>query len=287
MKNLNTDKTIERIQQFFDKFTREVYFKAVDLKFEAAALKPELFRISENEFKLRDMIKAGEIAIIPAGFRCYTREHIRKKFKFNQPSMPFNSGFFSPSSIASIIRNPIINLKYPENTLTHSVCIKYENHMDSALGRGIKFQKSSYAEINSLATSRDLMGINKYLDHTYGYYTLDMQHNFVLAHYNWHVFATQSKSKGIYDPNINIENINKTLNRRIQRMFDLCNSSKYVFFVVGEFQKYNYMMIDDKYFDLHNFSELADTVKSAFNTKCFVTSFADIDSADKLFAMMN
>ena len=70
-------------------------------------------------------------------------------------------------------------------------------------------------------------------------------------------------------------------------MFDLCDAAKHVIFVVGEFQKYNYMMVDDKYFDLNDFSMLTDTVKTVFNADCFVTSVADIDNAEKLFAMIN
>lgn len=263
------------------------YSEAKIASFKAVALNPERFNMSENEFKLKVMIKSGEVAIIPAGFRCYTKKNIFGKLNFKQPSMPFDSGFFPPSSIASVIKNPKINLEYPESSLTHAVCTKYERQNDSLLGFGIKFKKSSYAKINSIVENREGMGINRFLDSTCGYYTLDLTHNFILAHYNWHKRATLEQSKGVYDPCLNLKQINEIFNKRIRRMFDLCNSAKICFFVVGEFQKYNYMMVDDDYFDLNDFTELESTIRDVFSAKCFVATVSDIDTADKLFAIAN
>ena len=100
--------------------------------------------------------------------------------------------------------------------------------------------------------SRDIKNINKYLDSTFGYYTLDLDNEFVLAHYNWHIFADKDKLKGIYDPILNIKNINNILNRRIERMLNKCNTAKYILLIFGEAQEYKYMMIDDCHFDLED-----------------------------------
>jgi hypothetical protein len=241
---------------------------------------------TEEELELNRMLANGEVVIIPAGFRCQTKGDLFKSLNFKQPSMPFDSGFFPPESIANIIQKGSINLKYPDTGLTHTVCIKNEYYTDKEVGCGIKFEKSTYTEINQLAVSREMKGMNRYLDSTFEYYTLDMENNFVLAHYNWHEFSEESKSKGIYDIEANIKNINDTLNKRIERMFDVCDRAKYVFFVVGEFQKYQYMMIDDKTFDLNDFEKLSFIANKRFNNKCFVTPFSEVDTAEKLLSII-
>lgn len=247
----------------------------------------KLNSISPEEIKLNEMIAKGELAIIPIGFRCYTKQFIRKYLKIKQKSLPFDSGFFPVSSIISVLNEPIINLKFPdENCDTHTVCIKQRMHEDILHGKGIRFQKSTYDEINSLAIDKDIPNINKYLDNTYGYYTLDIKHNFVLAHYNWHVFSNPSKSKGITDPSINIKNINDMMNRRIKRMFDMCNAAKYIFFIFNE-ENYNYMLIDDNYFDLHDLTELKNVVNDKFNAQSFVLKVNEVDSADKILDIIN
>lgn len=158
----------------------------------------------------------------------------------SQASLPFDSGFFPPASVASVLANPKINMRFDDEKLTHSVCLKFEGCTDSAGNRGIEFKRSSYDEINTIVTSKNIENINQYLDSTFGYYTLDENHKFVLAHYNWHEFSDKSKYKGITDPTLNLEAINKSLNKRIDRLFDICNSAKYIFFIYGEYQNYEY-----------------------------------------------
>ena len=243
-------------------------------------------QLDSNYVKLKKMIDTGEIAIIPIGFRCFTKIKTIKALNFSQKSLVFDSGFFPPSSVASVINNPIINLKYPDNNTTHSVCIKYENYVDYTLGYGIKFKKSTYEEINSFTSSRDIKDINKYLDSTYGYYTLDLKHNFVLAHYNWHEFAHVNNSKGITNPEINIKEINNILNKRIQRMFSMCNHAKYIFFIFDEDQQYKYMMIDDYHFNLDDLTDIELAVKDTFTAKSFVTTFSEINTANKILKML-
>jgi hypothetical protein len=238
---------------------------------------------STAKIELKKMFDNKEVAIIPIGFRCFTKIDIYSSLKISQPSLPFDSGFFTPASVASIIKNPSINLSYSN----HSVCIKYENYYDSVLGLGIRFKTSTYAELNTLIANTHKDEIKQYLDGTYGYYTLDTQHNYVLAHYNWHTLASQSNPERMFAPEINIKNINETLNQRIKRMFQLCNNAKYIFFVFGEYQEYKYMMIDDHSFDLHNFKDVENIVNNTFSAKSFVVTADEFNDADMLLAKIN
>ena len=147
---------------------------------------------------------------------------------------------------------------------------KHENYHDPKYGKGIKFEKTTYEKINLLAKERDQDDINLYLDSTYAYYTLDVKHNFVLAHYNWHKFSDRRYSKGIIDPLLNIKNINRIMNRRICRMLEVCNKAKYIFFIFHENQGYKYMMVDDDYFDLVDLSAIESIVDDIFSAKTFV-----------------
>ena len=233
--------------------------------------------------KVKTLFESGELVIIPAGFRCNTKMNILKNLGLKQASLPFDSGFFSPFSVASILKNKKVQLNYSqENNSTHNVCIKFENYKDVNLGKGIKFNKSTYDEINRLAKDKNQDNINCYLDSTFGFYTLDNKNKFVLAHYNWHQFANEEVSKGIYDTSINISNINNILNKRIERMFFLCNKAKYVIFAFGEFQNYKYMAIDDDVYDLHDFNYLSETAIGIFGEKCLVTNLSEINTAKKL-----
>lgn len=233
--------------------------------------------------KVKELFESGELAMIPAGFRCFTKMEIFKKLGLKQASLPFDNGFFSPYSIASILRNKNIQINFPEeNNNTHAVCIKTENHTYENLGQGIKFEKSTYDEINLLAVDKKQKDINRYLDSTFGFYTLDIKNKFVLAHYNWHRFHDEEKSKGVYNVGVNISNINEMLNARIERMFEMCRKAKYVVFVFCNLQNYKYMAIDDDLYNLDDLEFLSETAKDVFGGKCLTTKLSEISTADKL-----
>jgi hypothetical protein len=243
--------------------------------------------LNKNQTELKRMIDSGDVVIIPAGFRCHTKMNLFKVLNFTQVSMPFDNGFFPPDSIASLLEKGRVNLQYPDtNNITHTVCIKSENHIVQELGKGIMFQTSTYTDINDIVISRSMLDVNKYLDSTFGYYTLDIENNFVLAHYNWHMLATKTKSNGVYDTASNIRNINDMLNKRIKRMFDICNKAKHIFFVFGEYQNYQYMKIDDKVFNLHDFKKLSSVANQKFDNKCIITKYSDVNSAEKLLNLL-
>lgn len=261
--------------------------KGLFIKNKLAQYKKQLRFISPENLELKHLIDKGDLAIIPIGFRCFTAGKIKEKLNIEQASLPFDSGFFSPHSVASVLSDPNIQLAYNDEGLTHQVCVKTEEHTDSVHGFGIKFELSSYEKIDSIVTSRGVKGINKYLDTTYGYYTLDVNHQFVLAHYNWHKSSNFSKSKGIVNPEENLKIINSMLNKRIKRMFDLCNKAKYIFFVLGEFQKYNYIQIGKEYYPLNDFSQLEKVLDANFNVKFSIINIDDINSAEDLLGIIS
>lgn len=238
-----------------------------------------------GKIKLNKLVKDGSVAIIPIGFRCHTKKKISELLGIAQPSLPFDSGFFPPFAVANVINDPLISMNFSDRK-SQTVCIKYENHNDSALGLGVKFQKSTYDEINSLATSKNLKDINMYLDSTFGYYTLDLKHKFVLAHYNWHKFSDPEKSKCCTDPELNLNNINAVLNKRIERMFNMCLNAKHVFFIFQRSGGYNYMCIDDNFFDLHDLDCIKLAVKKRFKAQSFVITDNEISNAENLLKMI-
>lgn len=227
---------------------------------------------SSSAIELEKLIRSGDVAIIPIGFRCFTTRMIKKKLGIEQASLPFDSGFFSPYSVASILEHPLVNMSLEGEHKDHSVCIKNENNEDAKHGLGVKFNSSSYDEIDSIVTGKDTPEINKYLDSTFGYYTLNQEHKFVLAHYNWHSLADESKSNGVVNPQQNLATINDIMNRRISRMMDMIERAKHVFFIFGESQNYDYLQIDNSYFQLNDFERLQAVCSEKFGDKVTIIS---------------
>ncbi len=241
---------------------------------------------SPAQIKLKDLLASGEVAIIPIGFRCFTLGKIKEKLDIKQASLPFNNGFFSPKSVANVIINQNIQLSYDDNGLSHKVCIKTEDVVDTTHGRGIKFEKSSYNKINAITINKNIEDINKYLDSSCGYYTLDQQNKFILAHYNWHEFADITKSKGIANPAKNLQIINEILNKRIKRMIDLCNAAKHIFFVFSENQNYDYIQIDDIFYSLKDFSTLEEILRNTFPGISTIIDIQKIKGAEDLLQII-
>nr|WP_321466841.1 hypothetical protein [uncultured Desulfobulbus sp.] len=222
-------------------------------------------------------MNSGEVAIIPAGFRCFTKRNLYSKLGIIQASLPFDNGFFTPHSIGKILKNQNIDLKYNDKS-TQTACIKNENYTDIKYGLGIKFETSTYEEINNLAKSKTQKDIKKYLDSTFGYYTLDMNHGYVLAHYNWHKFADIATSKGHTDPEYNLIKISELLNMRIERLVNICRKAKIIFFVYDESQGYNFMCIDDSYFSLSDLEPIKSAANDMFNGRSIIIESKDIES---------
>ncbi|MDL2191266.1 hypothetical protein QQF40_07655 [Cobetia sp. LC6] len=216
-------------------------------------------------------VSNGELAIIPIGFRCYTKKILGKN-SILQASLPFDNGFFPSSSVASIIINGEVDLVNcgVSSKHGHDVCIKKENLIDGFSKKYIHFRRSDYHDIDEFVSSSKKNDLNNFLDSTRGYYTLDRFHNYVLAHYNWHKSADSKLSKGISDPVENIKAINDIMNKRIARMNRMCESASDVFFIYYNHQGYDYMKIDDCVYEARNLGVIRDAVVSKYGYKCQV-----------------
>lgn len=241
-------------------------------------------RMKKYQSRVYDLVQSGSLVILSSGFRCETKIRLSTELGLTQASLPFDSGFFPPSSIARLLKTRRVALQYPDlKKMTHQVCTKHEGVLRGNR-RGIEFRNSSYDEINSLALDRDQSDINCLLDATFGYYTLDNKNGFVLAHYNWHNFASEKTSKGIRQPDINIPRINEVLNSRIDRMFKMCDSAERIIFVFGEFQNFDFMAVDDDVHDLHDLETIRDALMRAFGERACVVRFSEINTAAKLLS---
>ncbi len=246
----------------------------------------QIDHVSAEQIQLKKLVEAGEVAIIPIGFRCFTAGSIRDKLGISQANLPFSSGFFSPSSVASLLSNPKVQLNYNDAGMTHRVCRKRGRNIDPKHGYGIKFESSTYDEINSITTDKDIDRLHEYIDSSFAYYTLDLKHKFILAHFNWHKFADVSKSKGITDPNINLQNTNDILNKRIKRMIDICNKAKHVFFIFEENQNYNYIQIDKDFYSLNDFSQLEKVMNDKFALKNSIIDINNVKDAKDIMKII-
>nr|WP_321523810.1 hypothetical protein [uncultured Cohaesibacter sp.] len=233
------------------------------------------------------LVASGDLSLVAAGFRCFTRDTLTLRFGVTQASQPFDSGFFTPSAIANILESGKIDLRYPDpDQTTQRPCRKFDNIEDATLGKGIRFASSSYEEIDQLCQDPDQHDINSLLDGSFGYYTLDTRNKFILGHFNWHRFASEEKSKGVYDKALNIANINDLMNRRIARLFEKCEKASLVIFAFYNHQAYRFIAIDDEIFLTDDFDRLSQTLRTIFGEKCLVVDLAKIETAQQMLSLV-
>jgi hypothetical protein len=216
----------------------------------------------KKKLELKNLVNTGVIAMIPIGFRCFTKQAIANKFGIEQASLPFDNGFFPPTSIANVLRNKRVYLGESE----HTVCLKYENYISETAGKGIKFELSTYEFINQ-KVKEEGRNINGFLDNTFGYFTYDKKNELVLAHYNWHDNADLKYSKGIKGSKENLLVASQLLNKRIRRMIELCHAAEHIFFIFGNNQDYNFLQIDNKLHDLTELNVLEEEALNIFGPK--------------------
>ena len=242
-------------------------------------------RVEFNNLKreLGLLNKKGEVAIVPVGFRCFTKRLVQNRLEISQPSLPFDNGFFPPHSVESILKNPKVSIKFSDKK-SFQICKKYEKYNHPKYGYCIKFNLSSKEEIdlvlsnlkiNKLGDFKKVENYNYYLDNSGAYFTLDTEHNYVLAHYNWSKLSPNKLSKGITDMEFHLENITSTLNRRIERMMDICHSAKKIFFIYHNSQKYKNMLIDEMKFGLEDISKLRRTANEIFQSKIHILNTSE------------
>lgn len=233
---------------------------------------------------IRQLISSGELLIVPIGFRCFTRRRIENMYgPIHEKTLPFDAGFFPPQSVASMLRNMEAFPEVEPMQDRYPVCIKSEKQHDANKGHGIVFKTSSYIDIDTAIKTCRRKDRNKYIDSTLGYYTLDIKNNFVLAHYNWHQLASLSDPKKSSDPLENIKNISRMLSRRLERMINDCRKANWVVFTYAETQGYDFMKIDDQYFDLKDLSVITKAASCMLpQSDIFVKPWEDINSPKKL-----
>jgi hypothetical protein len=259
---------------------------AISLRNEITRMRPKFW--TPSAFKLRKLYSSGELIIIPIGFRCYTKQEVYNHLGLtNKFSYPFDSGFFPPESVASVLERQEIHLDYDALPPNHSICIKTEGYNDSDFGNGIKFQESSYGEVGEQVTDPGDKKIDSYLDSTYGYYTLDKLNKYVLAHYNWHSYASNLDPTRKFQPAQNLAKINDNLNRRMQRLIKDCQSAKHLIFVFSNRQNYNYMMINDEVLSLRDLDPVRKVTAKLFPSHNIrVKHLSEISSPSKLISCL-
>ena len=220
--------------------------------------------------QLGELVASGDVAIISAGFRCFTKIEITKQLGIAQESLAFDSGFFPPAAVARMLSSDAIGFQHG-----HVPCMKFENFEDRELGKGLRFTTSTYEEIDRLAVSPTMPNLNQMLDSTFGYYTLDIEHQYVLAHYNWHKFAA-GKNGRVWDVDENVRTTGLLLTKRLNRLKEKAERARVVLLVVGETQQYKFMMIDDAVHMLNDYAVVAEAAARLFGEKCRVVTLRDI-----------
>ena len=109
----------------------------------------------------------------------------------------------------------------------------------------------------------------------------------MLAHYNWHSKASVDKSGGITEPSINLKRLTDMLNRRIERMFDICNQATHILLVYYDKQGYSYMSIDDEIFQLSDYENLRSIFESKFGKNVRLVNLNDVNEPVELIKSLD
>ena len=98
------------------------------------------------------------------------------------------------------------------------------------------------------------------MDTTCGYYTLNKDHNFVLAHYLWH----ESSKNYITNYRNTIDILSDMFQRRLDRLNEQCANHKNKFFIHYHCQPYNSVKINDSEYDLTDMDILKNQLTESF-----------------------
>ena len=197
--------------------------------------------------------KLDNCCFIPVGYRCFTNGLLCNN-NLKAETLPFDYGFFPPQSIVSALKSENMNLlldgaREPKN---FSFCKKI-----SEINDGNSFQEISESEIDEqIKDGHD----NKLLDLKGGYYTLNKDHNFVLAHYLWHKSSENYKTN--YRNTIDV--LSDMFQRRLNRLNELCANHKNKFFIHYHYQPYNSVKINDNEYDLTDMDILKNKLTESF-----------------------
>lgn len=231
--------------------------------------------------QLSAWLTSGRLALIAAGFRCNTRMELGTRLGIVQETLPFDNGFFPPAAIARLLRADRLDLREH-----HLPCQKISHFLHEDLGVGIRFLPSTYDRIDQQVTGADMPDINRYLDSTFGYYTLDTNGNYVLAHYNWHRLA-ENGVDCVHNVQANVAAIETLLTRRLQRLRQKCSDAEIVLLVYGELRGLQYMMVGDDMFSLTDLSPMRVAADEVFGSKSRVITLDEVRTPEAVLELLH
>lgn len=210
----------------------------------------------------------NDCCFIPVGYRCNTAQ-ILKKFKLMTKSLPFDTGYFPPESVARVIKSQNMQLVYDKHGKFGNVKL-----CEIIPGGGFKTttENKLHKKIEDEGPSIKLLGGNG------GYYSCHTEHYYMLAHYLWHesspIYKTDYK-------NVILE-VSEMFQRRLKRVNELCNTYNNRFFIyyIGVPAPVNTLTIDNVDHDLTDMSLLKNQLNESFgeNTLLCFTHNKKIDT---------
>ena len=208
-----------------------------------------------SDFKYIDR-HLSKCCFIPVGFRCNTKATLIKNNLVTR-SLPFDSGFFPPHSITSVLRSGELKLTLNEKLEPMNFSLATLTYTG-----GIHFTKRSEMEILKMSNQSDsfhALGEERLMDvPTHGYFATHLEHKFTLAHYLWTKHSQHYKT---HYTNL-ITDINKMFQRRLDYMYEICNQNFPIFIFTRE-GKQDYFVNNEK-FKLDSFVELKEELNKQF-----------------------
>lgn len=193
-------------------------------------------------------IKQKNIMVLAAGFRCYTGM-LKKRAGIINKSLPFDTGFFSPTSVVNVLTQPDIKLT-PD---MFTPCEKIGDRGPRAVR--ISFNRTTYDHVDrhfeQFKTNK--ISVNHMIDTQGGYYMLCEPYQVVLAHW---VRAGQQK----IERESSLKQQCTMYNRRIDRMMNSIDQSDHVIVFYFKTHK-NRMDINGQSIDLTDFSSAENTLR--------------------------
>ena len=216
--------------------------------------------------KLAKLHHSGDLFCVSLGLRCNNPTKIVELIGSAQPSYPFDAGFFTPQSVLKILKKGNICCTDFIEKNSNNLLSMYKHEYYIKNGKlGIYFKSIEFGRLNSIIDSYSNITLSArcgFLDGTLGYFTLNSSFDFILAHYIWHKKSLAQYNQGVTDVRINISKAVEILNRRIERFNHKVASSKFNIFIYGEYQGFDFMRINDNYYDLNKVGGLREYVLS-------------------------
>lgn len=169
----------------------------------------------------------------------------------------------------------------------YRVCIKDEYIEDSGGSMCIRFQESSYAEIDERISHPGQPNINRFLDSTFGYYTLDTRHGYVLAHYNWHKFACGIKGDRPESSKSWLKGAEQIMNRRLSRLDTMCRTARSILCVHDKLPSLKTLKIGPVDYQLSSHNEVEKVFEKRYSKHARLIAITDFLKPDLTELLVN